>query len=67
MKTKKVIIADKRIQTDASKVGHHWRDMTTLDLLPSIVRDEIEGEIMDGGVETTPRFIGSNGEHYRWQ
>ena len=55
-----------QVQLDRSGVGHCWVDVHADDI-PADVRQEIEGEINDGGRETCDDFIASNGQHYRWQ
>lgn len=55
-----------RVQYDHSGgQGHCWRDKDAADL-PATIREEIEGEIIDGGREECDDFVGSNGCHYRW-
>jgi hypothetical protein len=54
-----------QIQHDNSGVGHNWRDIDANDI-PASIREEIEGEIIDGDVETCEDFVASNGLHYRW-
>lgn len=58
-------ICGKTIQHDNSGVGHNWRPIDRDDIPASIV-EEIEGEIIDGGLEECDDFVGSNGLHYRW-
>ena len=53
-----------RIQEDRSGVGHCWQDIPGNDM-PSAVREEIEGEILDGG-RKSGEIVSSNGLHYRW-
>jgi len=53
-----------RIQEDRSGVGHCWRDIPQDDM-PGPVREEIEGEILDGGRESG-EIVARNGLHYRW-
>lgn len=54
-----------RIQHDASGVGHCWRDIDA-DEIPADTRQEIEGEIIDGGKDQCGLFVANNGLHYRW-
>jgi hypothetical protein len=54
-----------QIQHDNSGVGHNWRDIDASDI-PASIREEIEGEIIDGKMETCEDFVASNGLHYRW-
>lgn len=58
-------VCDKKIQHDASGVGHAWRNIDRDDI-PADIIEEIEGEIIDGGKDSCRDFVGSNGEHYRW-
>jgi len=53
------------IQRDMSGQGHAWTNIDAEDI-PANIREEIEGEIIDGGVDDTDLFVGSNGIHYRW-
>ena len=53
-----------RVQVDLSGVGHCWVDVGADDL-PGSIREEIEGEIIDGGREEG-EITGSNGLRYRW-
>ena len=43
--------------------GHCWRIDAEI---PASIREEIEGEIIDGGRESCRDFVASNGQHYRW-
>lgn len=54
-----------QIQHDPSGVGHAWRNISREDITASIV-EEIDGEIIDGGVEECDDFVAGNGLHYRW-
>ena len=55
-----------QIQHDASGgQGHCWRNIAADDI-PASIRQEIEGEIIDGGKEECDNFVASNGQHYRW-
>lgn len=53
-----------QVQEDRSGVGHCWVDVAADDL-PGQIREEIEGEIIDGGRESG-EIVGSNGLRYRW-
>lgn len=53
------------IQQDFSGVGHCWRTVRAEDI-PADVREEIEGEIIDGGKDECDGFTASNGINYRW-
>jgi hypothetical protein len=54
-----------QVQVDKSGVGHCWVDVAADDI-PANIREEIEGEIIDGGKEDCGDFVASNGLHYRW-
>jgi hypothetical protein len=54
-----------QVQCDWSGVGHCWRNVTAAEI-PAGIRQEIEGEIIDGGREECDDFVASNGLHYRW-
>jgi hypothetical protein len=62
--TDETLVCGCRVQVDRSGVGHCWIDVTADDL-PGQVREEIEGEIIDGRREEG-QMVGSNGLHYRW-
>ncbi len=53
------------VQIDRSGVGHCWQDCYAGDI-PADVKEEIEGEMIDGGKTSCDNFVGSNGLHYRW-
>lgn len=59
------LVCGHQIQHDNSGVGHNWRDIDAADI-PASVREEIEGEIIDGGKGECPDMVASNGQHYRW-
>ena len=59
------LVCGTQIQHDASGVGHAWKNIDATDV-PANIREEIEGEIIDGKQETCGKFVGSNGQHYRW-
>lgn len=68
MKTKldAVVIAGCEIQIDRSGgQGHCWSGINALDI-PVRVREEIEGEIINGSKESCEDFVASDGQHYRW-
>jgi hypothetical protein len=54
-----------QIQYDKSGVGHCWASIDR-DEIPASIVEEIEGEILDGKLDTCDDFIGSDGVHYRW-
>jgi hypothetical protein len=54
-----------QVQVDRSGVGHCWVSADA-DSLPASIREEIEGEIIDGGRSECPDYVASNGLHYRW-
>lgn len=59
------LVCGNQVQFDASGVGHAWRNIDASDIPANIV-EEIEGEMIDGGKDECPDFVGSNGLHYRW-
>jgi hypothetical protein len=59
------LVCGVQVQVDRSGVGHCWVNVTANDI-PYSIREEIEGEMIDGGKETRDDFIASNGLHYRW-
>jgi hypothetical protein len=65
MKTEERLVCGCQVQKDMSGVGHCWVDVDADDL-PSNVREEIEGEIIDGGKDECDDYVASNGLHYRW-
>ena len=56
-------VCGKTIQVDLSGQGHCWREAESL---PASVREEIEGEIIDGRNQSVDDFTAGNGRHYRW-
>jgi hypothetical protein len=57
-----------QVQIDHSGQGHCWRNAAANDI-PANIRDEIAGEMIDGGrgeAGDCSDFIASNGCHYRW-
>ena len=65
MNATETLVCGNQVQHDSSGVGHGWRNINALDI-PANIREEIEGEMIDGGKETCEKFVGSNGMHYRW-
>lgn len=63
--TTEPLVCGYQIQRDMSGQGHAWTNIDADDI-PANIREEIEGEIIDGGVDDTDLFVGSNGIHYRW-
>jgi hypothetical protein len=64
MTTDETLVCGCRVQVDRSGVGHCWVDVAADDL-PGQVREEIEGEVIDGRREEG-QMVASNGLHYRW-
>lgn len=61
-----LLVCGRRVQIDHSGgQGHCWRDTGSEDV-PASIREEIEGEMIDGKQETCTNFVASNGQHYRW-
>ena len=61
------LVCGREIQYDRSGgQGHCWVDAHDEGTLTPTVREEIEGEIIDGGREECDDFVASNGCHYRW-
>ena len=58
-------VCGKQIQIDRSGQGHCWRTISA-GFIPYSVIEEIEGEILDGELDTCADFVASNGQHYRW-
>ena len=58
-------VAGCEVMVDRSGVGSCWVAVDRDDLPTSVV-EEIEGEILDGGVESCDCYVASNGLHYRW-
>lgn len=58
------LVCGKQVQHDNSGVGHNWRNIDASDI-PAVVREEIEGEIIDGKRDSGD-LVASNGLHYRW-
>lgn len=59
------LVCGSQVQVDRSGVGHRWVNATADDL-PASIRQEIEGEMIDGGQESCDDYVASNGLHYRW-
>ena len=59
------LICGRQVQHDNSGVGHNWRNMDASEI-PANIREEIEGEVIDGGKDECANFVASNGQHYRW-
>ena len=53
------------VEVDLSGAGHHWVTVAK-EYLPPKVREEIEGEMIDGKKNECDLFVASNGLHYRW-
>lgn len=62
--TTETLVCGTQVQEDMSGVGHCWRNVAAGDI-PANIREEIEGEIIDGGRDTG-EIVGSNGINYRW-
>lgn len=59
-------VCGRTIVQDAScGQGHCWETIH-MDDLPASVREEIEGEMLDGGADECDDFVASNGQHYAW-
>ncbi len=65
MTTNETLVCGNQVQMDKSGVGHCWVDVDACDLPASIV-EELEGEMIDGGMEDGGEMTGSNGIKYRW-
>lgn len=63
--TNEKTICGKKIQHDNSGVGHNWKTIDACDI-PADDLIEIEGEMIDGGVDSCDDFVTSGGNHYRW-
>lgn len=53
------------VQYDKSGVGHCWVNVSREEI-PSNIVEELEGEMIDGGLGDSGECIASNGIHYRW-
>jgi hypothetical protein len=58
-------ICGNTIKHDNSGVGHNWRKIDAREI-PAGIRDEIAGEILDGGKDTCSQYTASNGLSYQW-
>ncbi len=65
MKTKESLVCGSQVQVDRSGVGHCWVAVTD-DTLPANIREELEGEMIDGGKDSCESYRASNGLRYRW-
>lgn len=65
MNANETTVCGHQIQRDASGVGHAWRNIDAADI-PANIREEIEGEIIDGGKGACACYRAINGLHYRW-
>lgn len=65
MSATETLVCGNQVQFDASGVGHCWRNIDAQDI-PADIREEIEGEMIDGGKDECEDFVGSDGLHYRW-
>jgi hypothetical protein len=64
--TTETLVCGNQVQQDASGgQGHCWRDVSA-DQIPANIREEIEGEMIDGGQGECSDYVASNGQHYRW-
>lgn len=59
------LVRGSQVQVDRSGVGHCWVNVAA-DEIPANIREEIEGEMIDGGQESCDDYRASNGLHYRW-
>jgi hypothetical protein len=60
------LVCGRNVEEDASGgQGHCWR-LVRGDELPASIREEIEAEMIDGGVDSTDDYMAMNGCHYRW-
>ena len=60
-------VCGKTIMIDRSYgEGHCWRTVSAANDVPFDIIEEIEGEILDGDMDTCEDFLASNGQHYRW-
>ena len=54
-----------QIQHDASGAGHNWHNIDREDIPANIIA-ELDGEMLDGGMESCDDYVAKNGLHYRW-
>jgi hypothetical protein len=60
------LVCGRNVEEDSSGgQGHCWR-LVRGDEMPASIREEIEAEMIDGGVDSTDDYMASNGCHYRW-
>lgn len=65
MTTEETTVCGCQVQHDNSGVGHNWSNIDREDIPASII-EELEGEMIDGKMDTCDDFVASNGLHYRW-
>jgi hypothetical protein len=66
MVTETRTVCGNQVQVDRSGgQGHAWVNVDREDLPGQIVL-ELEGEMLDGGLETCADYRASNGLYYRW-
>ncbi len=58
-------VCGNQVQYDKSGVGHCWVNIDREDIPASII-EELEGEMIDGRMDSCEDFVASNGIHYRW-
>jgi hypothetical protein len=60
------LVCGRNVEEDSSGgQGHCWR-LVRGDEMSASIREEIEAEMIDGGVDSTDDYMASNGCHYRW-
>lgn len=65
MNEQETLVCGLPVQVDRSGVGHCWVNVSADDM-PASIREEIEGEMLDGGQDERGHIVASNGLHYRW-
>jgi hypothetical protein len=65
MTTETKTVCGNQVQHDNSGVGHNWQNINREDIPASII-EELEGEMIDGGLDSCDDYVASNGLHYRW-
>jgi hypothetical protein len=55
-----------KIYIDHSGIGNHWQ-LIERGEIPLDILNEIESEIIDGGIDECQSYIASNGLHYKWK
>ena len=55
-----------KIYIDRSGIGNHWKPIDRGEI-PLDILNEIESEIIDGGIDECQSYIASNGLHYKWK